>query len=385
MRILIGVFIVFFMVMSTLPFFFADISPERASARENRMLAGIPGPADIKKGPGTFIRKFDAWFKDSSGFREQLLTLYNTMEKSRLLNDIWYVDGQFVFLVGEQGHHYFAAEGGVLIPKFQGRQFLSDAQLQNMAAKFGGVRGYLDGKGIPLVIMFTTDKESVYPEFYPKLIKRGPEPDQLDVITGYLREHAGADVFNTRRALEAEKGNYLLYPLVDNFDSAFSDFGHYNQTGAFFAYRELMRRINSYSPAMAPYELHDIDIRYDELGGNPVVSLKAEKKHKKLDMSFFDGVELDRPFTWENAAYENTEPGLPVILFFADSYYIFEFYIAEYIAQHFGRSIFIHYKNISRFEKYIARYKPDIVVIEAGERGLRKFAGFLAGIPGLSE
>ena len=64
-----------------------------------------------------------------------------------------------------------------------------------MADSLNGISRFLGQKNIPLLVMFCPDKESVYPEYYPKSIKRGPEPIQLDIITEYLNEQTTADVF----------------------------------------------------------------------------------------------------------------------------------------------------------------------------------------------
>ena len=372
MRILSGIFITVFMAMLTIPLVFVDLSSDRISVQENRMLAQRPSLADIKNHPATFIREFDAWFKDSTGFRERLMTLYNVINKNIGLYNVRYTDGQYVYLIGQKGHHYFADDDGQLISKFQGRQYLFDSQLTNMAAGLEEVKKYLDKQGIPLIVMFCTDKESIYPEFYPKSIKRGPEPIQLDVITGYLQEHTTVDVFNIRQALLAEKNNFMLYPVSSG------DLTHYNQIAAFFAYRELMRHINNYFPEIIPYELDNVDISYDE-NEIPHVSLTLEKKYKKLDPSFFDDVNISRPFTWENIAYENEASYLPVILFLRDSYTSEDFF-DKYNAQHFGKTIMIYYMNMEHFEEYIDKYKPDIVVFESAERGIGWFANIIGDL-----
>jgi hypothetical protein len=376
MRVLNGIFITLFIAMLTLPLIFVDLSSDRVSVNENRMLANRPPLSYIKNHPGTFVREFDEWFKDSTGFRERLLKLYYVMSKNSWLNGIYrYTDGQYTYLKGEQGHHYFAHVNGYLIQKFQGKQFISDDMLVQMADKLEEVKIYLDKQGIPLIVMFCTDKESIYPEFYPKAIKRGHEPIQLDMITGYLREQTTVDVFNIRQALIAEKNNYMLYNVSSG------DLVHYNQIGAFFAYRELMRHINVYFPEIVSYELDHVDISYDE-NEIPHVFLKTEIKYIKLDEHFFDDVNVVRPFTWDNEAFENEESDLPVILFFRDSYSV-ERFIGKYFAQHFGKAIFIHYCNIENIEEYIEKFNPDIVVFESAERELNGFAGSVARMPKL--
>jgi len=376
MRALNVIYITLFMAILMFPLIFADLSSDRISIQENRMLANYPNLSDLKRNPRTFILNFEAWIKDNTGFREQLLALYNVMGKNRWLNGIWYADGQYINLIGEEGHHYFADVGGRLIVKFQGKQFLTDSQLTDMAASLEEVKIYLDRQDIPLIVMFCTDKETIYPEFYPKVIMRGPEPDQLEIITQYLQEHTDVDIFNIRQALLIEKGNYLLYPLIDNRSAAPRDVAHYNEIGAFFAYRELIKHINNHFLGIVPYELSDIDIRNSstKTSTTPEVSLKAGTTYRKLAPPFFDDINRVYPLI-----YENTKSDLPTILFFGDSY-AQEFYIGKYIAQHFGKTIMIHWINLVYIEEYIIKYKPDIVVIESAERELQGFANFVANI-----
>jgi len=353
--------------MLALPLIYIDLGSDRISVGENRMLANRPSFAGIKDSPGLFIRQFDEWFKDSTGFREKLLVIYKTFNENKWLNNVvQYTDGQYVYLKGEKGHHYFAYTNGWMISKFQGKKFISDEQLSGMAEKLEMVKTYLDSKGIPLVVMFCTDKESVYPEYYPKSINRGPEPIQLDIITNYLKENTSVDVFNIRQALLAEKNKYLLYYKIDTM-SFTGDFAHYNQIGAFFAYRELMKHINKHFPQVKPYNEDDIEISYDDIG-RPNVSIKSGFTYEIQDSFFIN--------------YENTKKNLPVILFFHDSYSA-EFFIGKYFAQQFSKAIFIHFDHISNIQEYINQFKPDIVVFESVERELGGFANYVIGIPEL--
>jgi hypothetical protein len=363
MRIVRIGFIVLFMFMLFVPLVSVDLTPDRISVQENRMLAGRPPSSDIKNHPVAFIRQFDAWYKDSTGFREQVLALYNIIGKNKWLNGVQYTGGQYTYLIGEQGHHYFAHENGRMIPNFQGKKLLSDKQLQNMALNLEYIKTYLDNKGIPLVVMFCTDKESIYPEFYPKSIKRGPEPIQLDVITRYLQNHTSTDVFNIRQALLAEKNNHLLYPVSSG------DLTHYTQIAAFFAYQELINHINVYFPQIVQYTLNDVEISYDEIG-IPNVTLMKEKTYQRAHTNYFDLYDGTRDF---NFMFENTDPDLPVILLFSDSYAKGEFFI-KYVAQHFGKTIMTHWLNMEHFEDFVSKFDPDIIVLESAEREIVPFA-----------
>jgi len=384
MRILSIGFIVIFMAMLILPLAFVDLSSDRVSVQENRMLAAFPKLTDLKRHQGQFIRDFDAWFKDSTGFREQFLALYKE-GKEFFMNGVQYMVGEHVYIIGWQGHHFYIGDYASNIKIFQGGKILSDEQLSMMANKLEEVKIYLESKGIPLIFMICASKESIYPEYYPKSIKRGSEPIQLDVITNYIKEHTSVDVFNIRQALLAEKNNYKLYPV------SFGDLSHYTEIGAFFAYRELMKHINIYFPEIIPFEINDVEITYDKLFNGipePDVSLKSKQAYKKLEHSFFDDVELVRPFSWENAAYENIDADLPVIMVFRDSFSGFfttddyeKKFLTQFIASRFSKAIFIHYLNLEHFEQFVDKYKPDIVVFESAERELRNFANWVNEIP----
>jgi hypothetical protein len=365
--------------MLALPLIFVDLESDRISLTENRMLANRPPLAEIKN-PGMFVLQFDEWFKDSTGFREKLLAIYKAVnDENKWLNFVvWYTDGPDFFLIGEKGHHYFAGNGN-LIPKFQGKQFLSDEQLLGMARKLEEVKIYLENNKIPLVVMFCADKESIYPEYYPKSIKRGSEPIQLDIITDYLKINTSVDVFNIRQALLTEKNNYLLYYKIDT--RAFTgNFSHYNEIGAFFAYCELMKHINKYFPQIIPYKTEDIEISYDEKE-IPYVNLKSGFTYKGLDLSSFVDVDPNL-FLTISGSYENVNENLPVILFFSDSY-SWQSYIGKYFAQQFGKAVFIHWGYVRFIQEYISIFKPDIVVFESAERELISFANHVIGIPKL--
>jgi hypothetical protein len=100
MRVFNGGFIVLFMAMLMLPLVFVDLSSDRVSVMENRMLANHPPVSDIKNHPGTFVRGFDTWFKDSTGFREQLISLYKKTDG--VFGQNYYLDGTSIVFIGKQ-------------------------------------------------------------------------------------------------------------------------------------------------------------------------------------------------------------------------------------------------------------------------------------------
>ena len=361
------IFSALFALLLLTPLAFTDPTGGGVSEQENRALVSRPRLAEFRRWPSDFLRQFERWFSDNVGFREPLIRLHRPFAAGGFLP---YDDESLGWLAGQEGHLFYYSN----IPRYQGKSILTDDQKQTLANWLRETKRYLDERDIPLVTMLCADKESIYPEYYSRAIMRGPEPVQLDILTDYLKEHAAADVFNIRQCLLAEKHNYLLYNK--NVDIA-----HYNEIGAFFAYVELMKHVRSHLPGITPpLSVEDIVITYDA-NGIPDVSLKAGPSYRMLSAGFFDDLPLEWPYAWSNIAYENNDSTLPVILVFRDSYA--GYYaggagggdlINQYLPQHFGRTIFVHHDpNIKHIEQCVARYKPDIVVIEIVERLLYAF------------
>jgi hypothetical protein len=355
-------FIVLFMAMIMLPLVFTDLSSDRVSVRENRMLANRPALSDIKHSPGIFVKNFDVWFKDSMGFREKFINLYKKTDG--IFGQNSYLDGTSIVLIGKQGHH-FHTHYNQLLPIYQGKRWLDDVQSNELSMKLNEINQYLYERNIFFVVMLCADKESIYPEYYPDFVIRGQEPTSLDVIVEYFSAHTNVDFFCIKERFLREKENYLLFPKTGNG----WELCHYNETGSFIAYQELMRHINKYFSNLESFTMKDIDIKY-LINGSSNVTIKDEKNYEQIKPRFFD----------DAIEFENKNSRLPTLLLFRDSYADF---FPNYLPQHFGRTIMHHWRTLEHLEEYIDLYKPDIVVFESAERGIPDFANYVIKIPQL--
>jgi len=362
LRILNCGFIVLFMAMLVLPLFFVDLSSDRISVKENRKLADRPHVSDIKRHPGTFIREFDAWFKDSTGFREKLISLYKKTDG--IFGQNYYLDGTSIVLIGKQGHH-FHTHYNQLLPIWQGKRWLDDTQSYELSVKLNKINQYLSERNIPFIVMFCTDKESIYPEYYPDFVIKGPEPTSLDAVVDYISANTNIDFFCIKENLLREKENWLLYPKTGDI----YELCHYNETGSFIAYMELMMHINKYFPNLKPFTFDDVDITYI-INGSSNVTLKQEKNYKEIKPRFFD----------DAVEFENEDLSLPTLLLLCDSY---ADWFKNYLPQHFGRTIMHHWYTLNRLDEYIDLYNPDIVVFESAERAIPEFTHVIIDIPKL--
>jgi len=362
LRILNCGFIVLFMAMLGLPLVFIDLSSERISVQENRRLADRPRVSDIKRHPGTFIRKFDAWFKDSTGFREKLINLYKKTDG--IFGQNYYLDGTSIVLIGKQGHH-FHTHYNQLLPIWQGNRWLDDTQSYELSMKLNKINQYLNERNIPFVVMLFADKESIYPEYYPDFVIKGPDPTSLDVVVDFISTYTNIDFFCVKERLLKEKENHLVFPKTgDIFELC-----HNNETGSFAAYNELMKHINKYFPNLKPLTFEDVDITY-YINGSSSLTLKHERNYERIEARFID----------DALEYVNKDSSLPTLLLFHDSY---SGKFPDYLPQHFGRVIMHHWRTLGHLEEYIDLYKPDIVVFGAAERAIPEFARAAIEMPEL--
>ena len=357
------IFSLTFVALLLIPLFFIDLQGGKISEEENRMLTARPSWSLLLESPTVFLAQFDGWFSDNVGFRGEMVHLYKQLDK---LENGRYQLGHMTYLIGEQGHEYFDI-GGILISKYQGKPFIPEENLTGLASGLNEMNEYLDEKDIPMIVMFCTDKETIYPEYYPKTIIRGPEPTQIDIITEYLQDNTDIDVFNIKQCLLDEKENYLLY------NKAIDDVSHYNEIGAFFAYQELMRHINIYLPEIQPFVIDDFDISYNE-NGSPFTSLKHGESYEILDNDT-EGLGPHNPNMWRNTFIENKDEDLPTILIFGDSCISPGFMDA--LPEHFSKTGLVHYEYIDHFVEFVDYYNPDIVVFESAEREIHRLAAYI--------
>jgi len=351
-----------FFLMMLLPLVFVNLSSDRVSVLENRKLANRPAISDLKKHPGKFIQDFDNWFKDSTGFRERLISLYK--KTNSFFGRTYYLDGTSIVFVGKQGHH-FHTHYNQLLPIWQGKRWLDDTQSYEVSKKLNKINQYLKERNIPFIFMLCTDKESIYPEYYPDFVIKGQEPTSLDAVVDYISANTNIDFFCVKERLLKEKENWLLYPKIGNMQ----ELCHNNETGSFIVYQELMNRINKYFPNIKPFTFDDVYITY-LINGLSNVNLKQEKNFKEIEPRFFD----------DAVEFENEDLSLPTLLLICDSY---ADWFKNCIPQHFGRTIMHHWYTLARLEEYIDLYKPDIVVFESAERAIPEFAKMLLRVPEL--
>jgi hypothetical protein len=230
---------------------------------ERRPLAAAPAIRDLSD-LKTLPELFDLWFADRFGFRLPLVKL-----QSRLRFELFGVAPRENILVGRDGW-FFQGRGSQrirgseiaeydVVTDLLGKVPFSEGELKRWKQVLEERNAYLKSRGIPYVFALAPSKALIYPEYLPPALARQRGLTRLEQLQEYLQRESSVPIVDLVAALrQAKKELGHSVPLYLKTD------GHWNEVGAFFAYRAIMKKVaqllpNSEVKIMA-YE--DFTLRY---------------------------------------------------------------------------------------------------------------------------
>jgi alginate O-acetyltransferase complex protein AlgJ len=239
------------------------------SQREARVLARQPGLVELAEHPFDYSPLWDAYLKDHFGMRDWLLDLTSVVRwdmKSPASAKV---------IVGKKGWLFYE-EG--LLPTSESKQDIEekvDRQLELIRA----ISDRLRRQGIPLLVVPTLDKHTLYPEYLPGWLDHRPQNHALDQLIAGIRSR-GVDMIDIRDGLAASKDQQPLFFLTDT---------HWTPIGAALAFNLISGFSHGVlSPVKVP-------------GG---ARLEPGPPHDLARMAGFDGEPLD----WTVPAFNSSYP-----------------------------------------------------------------------------
>lgn len=325
--------------------------------KENRKLAPAPDLARLT----TLRAEVDAYVADHFPARAQLIALFNYARMP------FGVSGSPRVIVGRDGWLFY--DDTSHLGAARGDPPLSDADARAWLAGLAGRTDALKARGVPYVVIAAPMKETVYPEFGPSWYD-GPAPDRPSVELAALaaRSGAGEVIYFHAPLLRAKQAGVKAYGPNDT---------HWSGAGAHAAYQVLMRRLQALGVGEPPRPLSDFQ---------PVDERPRRDLAQMLGVGHLVRVEevnLAEPFadqrhkiTWLTAKQDWTAPrvvetgevGKPTLLITVDS---FSTALLPFLYSHFSRVIIAHNQDGAWREDLIERFKPDVVILEVIESGLR--------------
>jgi len=245
----------------------------------------------------------------------------------------------------------------------------TDDQLQTIHQKLSSLAQQLETRGIKLLIVIPPNKNTIYPEYMPTEIPIIGSQSRLDQLLAYENRFDTVRMLDLRPSLLAAKQQDWIYYHTDT---------HWNQFGAYIAYRDIMRELQYWYPAMHAHPITDyqaIEVTYfGEIAQNMIKYKMSENTYNLIPI--FKRNYLTRTLpggspNTVNIMTTSSDAKLPRLLMFNDS---FGLSLQPFLSDHFSHADYIWSFNIDK--TYIDTEKPDVVIIEITERYLSTLLNF---------
>lgn len=361
--------------LAIVPLFFAlglrVQSPEAFLQFDQRPRTSLAQPGWNRESLRNYFGSFERFLSDRLPFREDLLKTraYVNLRFGKLLNPE-------VVVLGKNGWLFFGDAVGRGITQYRGLAPMDPRQLDAFQRYFSDIHRHLEQAGIPFLVVIAPDKHTIYPEFLPShLSQKGVSPaDQI------MAHPMGCEILDLRPVLLGHK-NKSSPPLYYKTDS------HWNEYGAYLAYRSIMMRLH----LGAPVEAREDDFVQLPVTGEGDLAVKVggavsfSDSLTHIRRNFFQGtlevenlkdgslaiqnrIEMNRVSQFHSLKVSNPDkPGS--ILLLGDS---FLDNLTRFFNNTFGHAMYQHYTEFgtASIARLIADVQPQAVVFVIVERNL---------------
>jgi hypothetical protein len=342
------------------------IGSQPVAANENRVLAAYPPLKWETASINDFPIRFEAFYNDHFGYRHKLIDALNNIRVCWL-----HQSSSPQVCLGKNGWLFF---NQVPIGQdYDACRPFTPVELARWKNMLEERRDWLQERGVPYVFVVTPDKQSVYPEMLPYVVRRRvPEPSRLDQLVAYLRANTDVHVVDLRDELRKEKESNRLYCATDS---------HWNDNGGYAAYVTLVRELSNWFPDLVPLPRSAfIEVSGEQPGGDLARMLGLPNRFVETNHLLVPRVPRLAIWGYANAYYPHLPPnmqptlmvrpdseGLPRAVFFHDS---FAESFKPFLGEHFER-MSCRWLEPYEFDTHTIEFEmPNIVIQQVVERKL---------------
>jgi len=272
-------------------------------------------------------------------------------------------------LVGKEGWLFLGSEQNA-IEDYRGARRFTPQELETWTNVLDKRREWSDRMDMRYLFFVAPNKSSIYPEFVPSRIRKVRDTTGLDQFFQYVNLRSRAQVVDVRPVLRDVKKERRVYEVTGT---------HWNEIGAYYAYREVMTRLGQTYPKLRPHFLTDFEIvtRHESRDLARMLGMGDIRLETVLDLKpkFTANARLVKPRiipardnSKPSFTFETGDSSLPSAIFFHDS---FGETMKEMLAEHFSRMVM--YRQVNFTPEIIAAEKPDIILQEMVERTLTDY------------
>ena len=180
-----------------------------------------------------FPASVDKYLEDHFGFRSVLVKAYNFA-----LTQLGASPSKKV-ITGKSGWLYYSEED--MVAQHTGESLYEYDEASQWIHAMAARQAWLAERGIPFIIAVAPNKMTIYPEYLPDWITKVNNRTRLDQLMANAAQSPSLDLLDLRSLLLAGKKAHTIYYQTDS---------HWNDRGAFIGYQAILRRIQSYFPAV---------------------------------------------------------------------------------------------------------------------------------------
>ncbi len=333
---------------------------------------GIPGenramaPAPTLKGAFKRLpQRVEAWFNDHFGLRNSLVRAH-----SRVEYDAFAVSSSSDVVLGKGPWLFYAADR--IIECRRGLVPFTEEELRRWQTALEERRDWLASQGIAYVFMIAPEKSSLYAEFLPDRLAVVRNETRLDQLVAWMGAHSTVEVLDLRRSLQRAKAEGRIFHWTDT---------HWNDAGAFAAYREIAHWLEAKFPGVTPLEASAFDRQVHpgpgaDLAG--MLGLTGRLREERIVLApetplpvkpvAPSPVMLKRTWLMQRGpeVFEREGGAIPGAVVVHDSFFQ---QVRPFLSSHFGRVAYVWWVFPP---EVIADEKPQVVIEEMVERVLSR-------------
>ena len=331
---------------------------------ENREPAPLPSsPRDLAT-LAAWPEAFTRYYADRFAFRARLVRW-----QARLRIGVLKASPAPDVLLGRDRWLFYANDGAV--QDYAGVQPFTAFELEQWRATLQHTQDWLEQRGIGYVFVLAPDKHWIYPERMPGGVHGKIRPTRLDQLVAHLRRHSTVRLVDARDGLVQTSSARRLYHLTDS---------HWNDQGAFIAYRQVMAEIGPplRLQARAPEEMEERVIprtgfdlaRMLGLGSVLVEEDLQLEPHGGRRSRVVEPTRSNRELMVTRVVTEGPSSG-PRALIFRDS---FGSAMIPFLSEHFSRAVYLWQTNFDPGQ--VMAERPDVVIQQWVGRHLHTVSPF---------
>lgn len=292
-----------------------------------------------------FVPDFDV--KTISGnylWRKNFISGYNTFK---------YEIGDRLFsiaVIGKDGGFYFT--GDKSIPDYQKTDPINVSKMKRLTQLLVQLKKKTNENGGVFLLVIPPNKSTIYPQNMPDEIPVLGEISSLDRLLSYIDENSDVQTLDLRPALTQASIREKIYYQTDT---------HWNCHGAFYAYKEILIKLQTSYPEIISQLLSDFDI--------------VPSENVKFDIISSLGINITESSQYLSPKFQTdfSVKKTPSLLILHDSFY--NACLDKFMETAFEDINAMPYNSavVKDYIQLIEDEKPEIVIVEFVERFMEYF------------